>query len=79
LDGFVIWGDVAYKKCTFMSPAYWRRHFKPWVARMTEAAHAAGLRLLCYTVNDPAEAMRLREIGLDGLITDSVDRIAALD
>ena len=21
LDGFVIWGDVAYKKCTFMSPA----------------------------------------------------------
>jgi len=24
LNGFVIWGDVAYKKCTFMSPAYWR-------------------------------------------------------
>lgn len=46
LDGFVIWGDVAYKKCTFMSPAYWRRHFKPWVARMTEAAHAAGLPVI---------------------------------
>jgi len=25
LDGFVIWGDVAYKECTFMSPAYWRK------------------------------------------------------
>jgi len=43
LDGFVIWGDVAYKKGTFMSPAYWREFFKPWVARMTDAAHAAGL------------------------------------
>ena len=42
LDGFVIWGDVAYKKSTFMSPAYWREYFKPWVARMAEAAHAAG-------------------------------------
>ena len=36
LDGFVIWGDVAYKKCTFMSPAYWREYFKPWVAQMAE-------------------------------------------
>jgi hypothetical protein len=46
LDGFVIWGDVAYKKCTFMSPAYWREYFKPWVARMVEAAHAAGLPVI---------------------------------
>ncbi|MCP5523685.1 MAG: hypothetical protein H7A46_19275 [Verrucomicrobiales bacterium] len=46
LDGFVIWGDVAYKKCTFMSPAYWREFFKPWVARMVEAVHAAGLPVI---------------------------------
>ena len=46
LDGFVIWGDVAYKKCTFMSPAYWREYFKPWVAHMVEAAHAAGLPVI---------------------------------
>jgi hypothetical protein len=46
LDGFVIWGDVAYKKCTFMSPAYWRRYFRPWVAGMAEAAHAAGLPVI---------------------------------
>jgi hypothetical protein len=46
LDGFVIWGDVAYKKCTFMSPACWREYFKPWVAQMTEAAHAAGLPVI---------------------------------
>jgi uroporphyrinogen-III decarboxylase len=46
LDGFVIWGDVAYKKCTFMSPNYWREFFKPWVARMTDAAHVAGLPVI---------------------------------
>jgi uroporphyrinogen decarboxylase len=54
LDGFVIWGDVAYKKCTFMSPAYWRQYFRPWAARMTEAAHAAGLPVIyhgCGNVN----------------------------
>jgi hypothetical protein len=46
IDGFVIWGDVAYKKCTFMSPAYWREYFKPWVAQMTAVAHAAGLPVI---------------------------------
>jgi hypothetical protein len=46
LDGFVIWGDVAYKKGTFMSPTYWRRHFKPWVDRMIGAVHADGLPVI---------------------------------
>ena len=36
--------------------------------------HGAGLRALCYTVNDPAEAQRLLALGVDGLITDAVDR-----
>ncbi len=46
LDGFVIWGDVAYKKCTFMSPRYWREYFKPWVAQMVAASHAARLPVI---------------------------------
>ena len=46
LDGFVIWGDVAYKKSTFMSPAYWREHFKPWVAQMAACAHDHGLPVI---------------------------------
>ena len=39
--------------------------------------HGAGLRALCYTVNDPAEARRLAALGIDGLITDAVDRFSA--
>jgi glycerophosphoryl diester phosphodiesterase len=37
---------------------------------------AAGLRALCYTVNDAEEARRLMQLGVDGLITDAVDRFA---
>jgi uroporphyrinogen-III decarboxylase len=29
-----------------MSPTYWRTYFKPWVAQMVEAAHAAGLPVI---------------------------------
>jgi len=38
--------------------------------------HGAGLRALCYTVNEPADARRLLTLGIDGLITDKVDRLA---
>jgi glycerophosphoryl diester phosphodiesterase len=37
---------------------------------------AAGLRALCYTVNDPPEVARLQALGVDGLITDAVDRFS---
>ena len=48
-------------------------------AAMLAALHAAGLRGLCYTVNDPAEAARLEAIGIDALITDAVDRFSAAE
>ncbi len=46
LDGFVIWGDVAYKKSTFMRPDCWREHYKPWVKAIAEHAHAKGLKVI---------------------------------
>ena len=39
-------------------------------------AHAAGFRVCCYTVNDVDRAQLLWGAGLDGLITDWVDRIS---
>jgi glycerophosphoryl diester phosphodiesterase len=38
-----------------------------------------GLRALCYTVNDAEDVARLRDLGVDGLITDAVDRHAPGD
>jgi glycerophosphoryl diester phosphodiesterase len=38
--------------------------------------HGAGMRGLVYTVNDPAPAAWLQSIGIDGIITDAVDRFS---
>ncbi len=46
LDGFVVWGDVAYKPGLFFSPDYWREYFKPWVARIVRSAHARKLPVI---------------------------------
>lgn len=48
-------------------------------AAVLAQAHLAGLRALCYTVNEAADAERLRALGVDGLITDAVDRFAPVD
>ena len=42
-------------------------------AEVIAHAHGRGLRVLSYTVNESAEAHRLLEAGIDGLITDAVD------
>ncbi|WP_020648122.1 glycerophosphodiester phosphodiesterase [Solimonas variicoloris] len=42
--------------------------------KLIRDAHARGLRLYVYTVNDPEEMLRLRRMGVDGLFTDYPDR-----
>ena len=39
-------------------------------AALVEGAHAAGLRVVPWTVNDPDEMAALIELGVDGLVTD---------
>ena len=51
-------------------------NFKLMDAALIGCLRGAGLRALCYTVNDPAAAARLLALGIDGLITDAVDRFA---
>lgn len=43
-------------------------------ADLVHTLHHDGLRVLAYTVNDAARAELLLDLGLDGLITDAVDR-----
>ena len=45
-------------------------------AALIAQLHGAGLRALVYTVNEPADAQRLIALGVDGIITDAVDRFA---
>ena len=45
-------------------------------AAFVTRTHAAGLRLLCYTVNESDEVNRLLRLHVDGIITDAVDRFS---
>ncbi|MCE5185424.1 MAG: hypothetical protein LLF76_04795 [Planctomycetaceae bacterium] len=68
LDGFVIWGDVAYRNNMFFSPDYWRTYFKPWVKAIADYAHSKGLMVIyhgCGNINKILEDYI--EIGIDAM------------
>ncbi|MBN8490160.1 MAG: glycerophosphodiester phosphodiesterase [Burkholderiales bacterium] len=44
-------------------------------AALVGRLHAAGLRAMVYTVNDGGRAQALQALGIDGLVTDAVDRL----
>ena len=46
LDGFVIWGDVAYRNGMFFSPDYWRAYFKPTVKAIIDLCHKNNLPVI---------------------------------
>ncbi len=51
----------------------WSPNFRTLDEEMVAAAHAAGLQVLPWTVNDVEEMRRLVTLGVDGLITDRPD------
>jgi uroporphyrinogen decarboxylase len=66
LDGFVIWGDIAYKCGTFMNPAFWREHYKPWVKAIVEHCHRQGLMVIYHGCGNVQAVMDdFVEIGVD--------------
>ncbi len=44
-----------------------------WDVQRVEAAHAAGMKAMSYTVNDEWAVAHLKALGTDGIITDRVD------
>ena len=56
------------------------QHWSMIDAPLVDAVHAAGGRVIAWTVNDPAHALALTSLGVDGLCSDVPDAIArALD
>jgi len=77
LTGSVVVGETHHDVCEgavavgaqVISPGH------PMVDRdFVERAHAAGLAVLPWTVNEPARMVQLVEAGIDGLVTDYPDR-----
>jgi glycerophosphoryl diester phosphodiesterase len=57
--------------------AIWSPHFEDLTPQLLGAAHALGLKVIPWTVNDPAEMRRLITLGVDGLISDRPDLLRA--
>lgn len=45
-------------------------------ASLLERIHQAGMRAMVYTVNEPDRARELLSCGIDGIVTDAVDRFS---
>jgi uroporphyrinogen decarboxylase len=66
LDGMVIWGDVAYKRGMFFSPAYWRRVFKPGVKAIVDLCHAHHLPVIYHGCGNVSRILDdFAEMGVD--------------
>ena len=66
LSGLYIWGDIAYDKGMFFSPAYWRRVYKPQLKRICDAARAHGLKTIYHGCGNASAVFEdLIEAGVD--------------
>ncbi|MDM0046286.1 glycerophosphodiester phosphodiesterase [Variovorax dokdonensis] len=57
------------------APVIWSPAFKDLTADQVKEAHALGLLVLPWTVNQPSEMTQLLDMGVDGIITDYPDRL----
>lgn len=55
--------------------AVWSPHFADLNAARLMEARSLGLKVVVWTVNEPAEMARLIELGVDGIISDYPDRL----
>jgi glycerophosphoryl diester phosphodiesterase len=55
----------------------WSPQFRDVDADKIKEAHALGLRVVVWTVNDPAQIAKMVELGVDGIISDRPDLVLA--
>ena len=70
-------GSVHFADIADRGASIWSSSYEDLTASNIEAAHAVGLEVIPWTVNDLDVAERLMGLGVDGLITDRPDLLLA--
>lgn len=69
------WADVTLPQAISRAGgAVWSPYYRDLTAADLKEAQKLGLRVVAWTVNDPADMASLIDLGVDGLITDYPDR-----
>ena len=68
-------GSAALPDFVDRGAAIWSPNYTTLTAAQLDEAHALGLAVIPWTVNDAADMQRLIALGVDGLITDRPDRL----
>lgn len=55
----------------------WSPDYRALTRRMLDEAHAAAMRVVVWTVNEPSDIARMIDWGVDGIISDYPDRVIA--
>ncbi len=72
------YGDSLPRLVSAAGCGTWSMFWRNLTPALAAEAKALGLRLLPWTVNDPAIMARLIDLGVDGIITDYPDRLRAV-
>jgi glycerophosphoryl diester phosphodiesterase len=72
------YGGSVPKTVAALGAATWSPHARDLTPESIAEAHALGLKIVPWTVNEPKDMARAIAAGVDGLITDYPDRLRAL-
>jgi glycerophosphoryl diester phosphodiesterase len=77
LGGFDVddYGGSVPRTVRALGAKVWSPHARDLSTALVEEAHALGLAVIPWTVNDPKDMERTIALGIDGLITDYPDRL----